>query len=212
MAATRNYGGVSAADRRAIRRTALFEAALDLVTEEGASAVTKKAVCVRAGLTDRYFYEHFADRDALVESLAHELTEQGLAAGLAAIVAAEPQIPAQVHAAIEAAATFIDEDPRRGALLMCAPTIDAIQRARKDAISTVANTLSALIPELTGDDPADRTDTDMVCFTLIAGLVELGVAWLRGEFAVSRQHFIDLATAILLSGMRIPSQLPASPT
>ena len=60
--ATRTYGGVTAGQRRATRRAALIEAALDLFAEEGARAVSKRAVCARARLNDRYFYEHFTDR------------------------------------------------------------------------------------------------------------------------------------------------------
>ena len=44
----------------------LLDAAMDLIAESGAGGVTKKAVCARARLNDRYFYEHFTDRDALV--------------------------------------------------------------------------------------------------------------------------------------------------
>jgi AcrR family transcriptional regulator len=72
--ASRNYGGVTAEQRRAIRRAALVEAALDLFAEDGARAVSKRAVCARARLNDRYFYEHFADSDALLEAIARDLT------------------------------------------------------------------------------------------------------------------------------------------
>ena len=57
--ATRSYGGITAGERRATRRGALIEAALDLFAEGGVRAVSKRAVCARARLNDRYFYEHF---------------------------------------------------------------------------------------------------------------------------------------------------------
>src|SRR5258708_38188822 len=41
MSATRAYGGVAADERRAIRRAALMDAALDLFAKEGARGVSK---------------------------------------------------------------------------------------------------------------------------------------------------------------------------
>jgi AcrR family transcriptional regulator len=65
----RLWGGTTLTERREARRTALLEAALDLIGEAGAAAVTMRAVCRRAGLTDRYFYESFSDRDDLLDVL-----------------------------------------------------------------------------------------------------------------------------------------------
>ena len=55
-APTRTYRGMTADDRRSTRRSTLIEAALDLFAEGGAQAVSKRAVCLRARLNDRYFY------------------------------------------------------------------------------------------------------------------------------------------------------------
>ena len=88
------YGGVTAEERRASRRAALIEAALDLFGEDGARAVSKRAVCARARLNDRYFYEHFADSDALLVAIAEDLTAQGLAAVNAATMRVAPDMRA----------------------------------------------------------------------------------------------------------------------
>ena len=109
--ATRTYGGVTAGQRRATRRAALIEAALDLFAEEGARAVSKRAVCARARLNDRYFYEHFTDSDALLEAIARDLTAEGLEAVNAATRRAAPDIHTQVQATAEAALEFLTADP-----------------------------------------------------------------------------------------------------
>ena len=71
--AKRGYGGISAPERSARRRADFIEAAMDLFAESGADGVTKRAVCSRARLNDRYFYEHFTDSDALLEAVAQEI-------------------------------------------------------------------------------------------------------------------------------------------
>src|SRR6202045_2726915 len=112
--ASRTYGGVSVDQRRATRRAALIEAALDLFGEDGAHAVSKRAVCARAKLNDRYFYEHFTDADALLEAIVRDLTAEGLEAVKAATSSAVPDIRAQVRATADAALDYLVADPRRG--------------------------------------------------------------------------------------------------
>ena len=62
----RVYGGQTAEQRHTERRKQLIEAALRIWSEEGWTAVTMRRVCSVARLTDRYFYESFADREALL--------------------------------------------------------------------------------------------------------------------------------------------------
>ena len=64
--ATRLYRGSSAAERRAQRREQLILAAIRVYGERGYRNATVKAVCEAAGLTERYFYESFANSEALL--------------------------------------------------------------------------------------------------------------------------------------------------
>ena len=207
-AATRNYGGVSADERRSQRRAALLEAALDLFSEGGASAVTKRAVCARAHLNDRYYYEHFADRDAVLEAFAQDMTAQGLAAVLSATMGAGPDNHAQVHAAADAALGFLIADPRRGKLLLGSHTAEALQRARLATQHAIANAMTAQARELVADSDPTRVDTDMAAFSLVSGTMELVAAWLRGEFDASREHLVDLIAAMLLATVDISNAIP----
>jgi AcrR family transcriptional regulator len=63
---------VSADERRAERRSNLKEACLDLIGEAGVVPITAEGVSGRAGLTKRYFYESFSDRDALLYEVMDE--------------------------------------------------------------------------------------------------------------------------------------------
>ncbi|WP_433655508.1 TetR/AcrR family transcriptional regulator [Nocardia sp. CA-128927] len=206
-AATRTYGGVSAEERRAVRRAALLEAALDLFCEGGWNQVTKKAVCARARLNDRYFYEHFADRDALIEAAAADVTAQGLEAVVTATMQAEPDLAAQVNAAAVAALDFVAADPRRGQLLVGSYTAEVLQRARQSSIRTIANVMSAMTRDALGEAAPAPLDTDMAAYTLVSGTMELVAAWVRGEFITSREHLTALIAAMLLSGTNIASTL-----
>ena len=206
--ATRAYGGVSADDRRARRLAALIDAALDLFADSGAGAVTKRAVCARARLNDRYFYEHFTDSDALLEAMAQDFAEQGLETVVTATLEGGLGIRSQVHAAAAAAIDFITADPRRAHMLLASHTSDVLQRARLASTHQVAQAMSVMTRQLLGDAAPAVEDTDLAAFTLVSGTLELVAAWLRGDFQTSRDHLIDLVTAMLLSATDLSANLP----
>lgn len=203
---TRSYAGVAADERRATRRAALIEAALDLFAEDGPQAVSKRAVCARARLNDRYFYEHFADSDALVEEIVRELTAGGIQAVNAATGQAAPDLRAQIRATAEAALDFLTADPRRGTLLLGSHTSEVLQRARLTSTRAISDALSVTITEL-GASTADRLDTDLAVFALVSGVMELVAGWLRGDFDTGREHLADLIAGLLLSAADISSAL-----
>lgn len=77
---TRRYGGHSAEERRLVRRQLLIEAAIRVYGEVGYRDATVRAVCDAAGLTERYFYESFANSEELFvaayDSVAHQLLDR----------------------------------------------------------------------------------------------------------------------------------------
>jgi AcrR family transcriptional regulator len=62
---SRRYGGIALEDRQAERRERLIEAAIDVSARVGREGASVAAICAEAGLTARYFYESFPNRDAL---------------------------------------------------------------------------------------------------------------------------------------------------
>ena len=60
------YAGRSADERRRERRRRLLDTAFAIAGSHGISALGVRAVCVQAGLNDRYFYESFSDCDQLL--------------------------------------------------------------------------------------------------------------------------------------------------
>ena len=203
--ATRSYGGVTAEERRATRRAALIEAALDLFAEDGARAVSKRAVCARARLNDRYFYEHFTDSDALLEAIVRDLTAEGLQAVNAATGSAAPDLRAQVRATADAALDFLTADPRRGQLLLRSHTSEVLQHARLDSTRAISTAMSAMIRDPLGAAAAaaSQLDTDLAAFALVSGAMEVIAGWLRGEFDTSREHLADLVAGLLLASADI---------
>jgi AcrR family transcriptional regulator len=61
----RRYSGQSFADRQTDRRARLVRAALEVAGRFGLEGTSVAAICAEAGLTARYFYESFPNRDAI---------------------------------------------------------------------------------------------------------------------------------------------------
>src|ERR1035437_9601642 len=124
----RRWAGTTLDARQAARREQLIEAGFALLGEQGASAVTVRGVTRTARLSERYFYESFADRDALLITVHDRVAEQARAVIAAAVGAlvdstppasdarADPEAPA--IAGLSAFTDFLEEDPRRGRVLL----------------------------------------------------------------------------------------------
>jgi AcrR family transcriptional regulator len=211
MSATkRGYGGISSEERRATRRVALMDAALDLLTESGVRGVTKKAVCARARLNDRYFYEQFDDAEALLEAVANDMTAAGLRAVATATLQAPTDVRARINAAADAAIEFVVADPRRANILLISHTDAVLQRIRLDSTRAIVRSMSAMTRDLLGESAPSQLDTDLAAFTIVTGVMELVAAWIRGEFDTSRVHLADVVATMLMTVAEISTTIPAS--
>ena len=122
----RPYGGVDAADRLAARRASLLEAGLSLLGADrpDAADLTVRKICRQAGVTARYFYESFADKDEFVAAV-FDWVIADLAATTQAAVAAAPS-EEQTRAGMANIVRTIGGDPRVGRLLFSAQPANAV--------------------------------------------------------------------------------------
>ena len=200
MAATRTYRGVSAEDRRARRREQLLEAGLDLLGTAGWSATTMTAVCARAGLTERYFYESFADREALLVAVFDRISAEAAAAVLAAIEASPREARARSRAAIAAFVELMTDDPRKGRVAFVeALGSEALTRRRYEAIRAFAALLAEQAREFYGMTEGGDQLVELTSFMLVGGLAEALMAWLGGALETSREQLIEDSTDLFVA-------------
>lgn len=195
----RPYGGQGADERQCLRRARLLEAGLDLLGTEGWQATTVTAVCARARLTPRYFYESFADREellvAIFEGIVEDVTREALAAA-----------PSNPHESLRATVTaFVNmtiADPRKGrAAFVEAFGSEALMRRRFERMHWFARLLAeqARGGRRLRKDEARRLQT--ASLITAGGLIETMVAWLDGELNSTADQIIEdftlLSTAAL---------------
>jgi AcrR family transcriptional regulator len=193
MARASTWAGTTLDDRRAARRERLLDAGLDLLGTSGTSAVSVRAVCRHAKLTERYFYESFGDRDELVVAVYEHVATEARQVLLDA--APDPRRPAEerAEAAVTAFVELIVDDPRKGRVLLFAPITDPALAARGAA---VLPSFAALVAEhLPGRmDAADRA---LAATGLVGALAHLFTAYLGGALDVPRDRLIAHCVALL---------------
>src|SRR3954447_22990438 len=84
-AAPGRFAGMSLEDRAAARRAALIDAGTELLGTEGAAGVTVRAACRATKLSERYFYESFDGRDALLRAVHAQVADEARDAIVAAV-------------------------------------------------------------------------------------------------------------------------------
>jgi AcrR family transcriptional regulator len=180
------WSGVPLEDRQVRRRDELVAAGVQLLGDESGPAVTVRAVCRQAGLTERYFYEGFTDRDDFVRGVYIEVCKQAMGALLTATTPRE---------AVEKFVTLMVDDPVRGRVLLLAPTVEPVLAHR--GAEWMPNFIELLQRKLTTiTDPVIQT---MTATSLIGGLTALFTAYLNGRLTATREQFIDYCVDMLLS-------------
>ena len=191
------YGGVVASDRIAARRERLLDAALELLGTEGWQATTVRAICARARLTPRYFYESFADRDALLVALFDQLVGEAAARVLEAVGAAEHDARAKARAAIGAFVELVTDDPRKARVLFIeAVGSETLALRRFETVRMFAALVAQQGREFYGIEGGSLADT--TALMLVGGLAETLLSWLGGSPRITRGQLIDDCTDLFV--------------
>jgi len=195
----RTYGGLAGEDRRGERRAQLLEAGLDLLgAREGGRNLTVRGVCRQAGLAARYFYENFADRDALAEAVYDSVVEGIAATTLEAVHAAPGAAEATTHAALSRLVHTIAEDPRKGRLLFSPALSDTVVAQRRAASTRrFVELLGLQAREFYGTPAGPRLA--LLAEMLVGGFAQTLTSWLDGTLKLSEQDLVDHCTTVFLA-------------
>jgi AcrR family transcriptional regulator len=195
MAQLRPYRGIDAADRVAERRRRLLSAGLDILgAESDVSELTVRAICRQAGVTARYFYESFTDKDGFV-GVVFDWVIADIAATTQAAVAAAPPAE-QTRAGIANIVRTIVGDARVGRLLFSSQLSNAVV-ARKRVES------SALLAMLSGQHAGsvlhlpENEKIKATSHFVVGGVAQTLSAWLAGDVALEPDQLVDQLASVI---------------
>jgi AcrR family transcriptional regulator len=228
MASSRTWAGTTLQDRAAARRAALIDAGTELLGTEGAAGVTVRAACRATKLSERYFYESFDGRDALLRAVHAQVAAQARAAIVAAVAAPmagggeaegealaamtaafddprERHQAALAYAAVGAFTAFLEEDPRRGRVLLSESFSDTVL-ARHD-VELVPAFAALLVAQITAlPDAPDAVDAELTAVALIGALRNLYLAWMGSRPPISTERLNAHAARLIIAAARVSSR------
>lgn len=180
------WSGVPLDDRRALRRDQLITAGVAMLGGANGPALTVRAVCREAGLTERYFYESFSDRDEFVRAVYDDVCTRAMSTLMSATTPRE---------AVERFVALMVDDPVRGRVLLLAPEVEPVLvQSGAEWMPSFIKLLQGKLTEIT-----DPTMQNMIATGLIGALTALFTAYLDGRLTASREQFIDYCVEMLLT-------------
>jgi AcrR family transcriptional regulator len=180
------WSGVPLQDRQTLRRDELIIAGVEVLGGESGSALTVRAVCRAAGLTERYFYESFDDRDDFVRAVYDHVCSTAMTALTSSTTPRD---------AVERFVALMVDDPVQGRVLLIAPEREPV--LTKSGAEWMPSFIELLQHKLTRiSDPAVQA---MAATGLVGALTALFTAYLNGRLATTREQFIDYCVDMLLS-------------
>lgn len=195
----RKYAGTSAQLRQAERREKLLDAARQVFGSKGFGTATVRMICEQANLTERYFYESFANSEALFVAMHRRTSEKIIARLKEADSKAHKAGGNRVEALITAYYSDILRDPVTARLF----AIDA------GYISPDASTVCAEWREefgllLVGATANVATANVILASGVVKGLLGMGVDWLESGFSAKPMEMVA-------AGVKLASALQAKP-
>ena len=203
MSPQRSYGGVSAEERVAARRARLVAAARELLAQSGWRGTSVRAVCARSGLADRYFYESFESRDALLTAVCEQVMGDVLRVAGRRMAAAPAAYRPQVRAAADAVLDLMDSEAGLvRVLLLETPDTEALSAQRRRMMGVLVDLLvraTAEVGELEGTSAVQRRAG---AHAVLGALFELLAAWTAGELDLPREELLDVVVHVAVAMAR----------
>lgn len=174
----RPYRGIPQDERRAQRRTQLITAGIAVYGERGFRQATVKAVCEAAGLTERYFYESFANSEELLIACFNAVTYAVLEEIVTAARAAGPEPEARSRAMLHAYFAALQREPRSARVFLV--EIRGVSRAVDKAFDTA---LRAIGEEVGRIVEAPGTESDpLLQAGIVGGVIHIALRWIEDGY------------------------------
>lgn len=206
----RSYGGASADQRAAERRTRLLDAGLKIIGEVGYHAATVRAICAEAGLTERYFYESFRNSEDLLCAVYARIIEDTKRRATAALLAAGSNPEAMARAAL-GQYFEICRDPHVARVMLfeilgVSPRVDKLYRQAMDDFAALIRSSVQMDQRM---QHLQALDQGMLSAGLVGAVVQIAMRWVLGGYKQPLEAAVTSAYTIFVAINRQILQAPA---
>jgi AcrR family transcriptional regulator len=191
----RPYRGVPQDERRAQRRSQLIAAAIAVYGERGYRQATVKAVCEAAGLTERYFYESFANSEELLIASYNAVTYSVLHEMLDAAGQAGGDRLARARAMLRTYFTALQREPRSARVFLV--EIRGVSRAVDKAFDSSLRAIGEQVGRVVGREGAPRDP--LLEAGVVGGVIHIALRWIEDDYTPGIEAVTE--TALRLGGV-----------
>lgn len=193
----RAYGGVSAAERDAVRRRRLLDAGLTMFGTIGFRNTTVRGLCREARVADRNFYELFPSLEELLEAVYQDCIGRLMSATLDAISAlpAGSDIATVAHTGLDAFFTVCEDTA-------LAQTVWLEVLGVSDRMNTVYLTAMESFGELLLGRAQGVTDTETsraLVTAAVGAISHTSLTWYLSGYRMDRADLVASSARILSS-------------
>lgn len=196
----RAYRGISIEQRRAQRRQQLLDAGTQVIGQQGFRGTTVRAVCQQAGLTERYFYESFANSEALLGAVYTQAIEQ-VSQTLAEALLSHPGADAEQRSrnALHAYFSYLAQHPEAARIMMVeilgvSAEVDALYQKVMEDFTALLDQLWGELYPAAGTLPAPRIQLSA---GILGALVYIAARWLMNGYQDPLDQVVDAAHTIV---------------
>ncbi|WP_227979608.1 TetR/AcrR family transcriptional regulator [Nocardia spumae] len=184
------------------RRSAILDTALEIFGTTGYSGSSVKQICRAARLTERYFYESFADRESCLSALYSELVEATRTVTVAAMTDAGADVDDQTNAGLRAFIGYLTDDPRRArvALIEVVGVSPVMEERRHAVLREFADIVTAAWSAARTEPLTPKQHSSAVA--LVGGVNHLLVDWLMSGTPASPAHLTEVCTTLFIAARR----------
>lgn len=202
---TRSYRGQTPEQRRADRRNRLIAGAISVYGERGYHNATVKAVCDAAGLTERYFYESFANSEMLLIASYTFITDLVRERVLLAGESARGGRIARSRAMLHAYFSSIQRDPRsaRVFLVEIRGVSAAVDRTFDESLHEFGLAVTRLVAP-------DLLDDELLQAGVIGGVIHIAMRWIACDYKPPIDEAVAAALRLGTALSKRPRVAPAS--
>ncbi len=196
----RPWRGIGPEQRVADRRSRLMEAGLEVFCAAGFQQAKVRDVCREAGLTQRYFYESFTTKEALLAAITDEVVTDLIVAARPGIELGATDVEVAIDTIAHAVVASLTDDPRRARILFveAVGVSRELEDRRRILIGSLADVVRAAADLAFGPRASQSRDVELIARGLIGAAQELLIAYVRGEIELTRSELIQHFARILL--------------
>lgn len=189
----RTWRGQTIGERRSERRQRLIEAGIELFGTRGYTNTPVKAICDEAGLTERYFYEAFDDREDLLSVIYDRVIGDCARATVTALDNSGDDLADSMRAGLTAFARELTRDSRRARIqeIEVVGVSPEMEVKRRENIHAFARIVSGRIRELGGREEVGPLRLEIIALGLVGSVNEQLIDYVLGYLDMPLDDLVE---------------------